>query len=329
MTRGAATRAGLALALAFVVAAAGSIGCSRQEGTYPSREIRLIVHAAPGGLSDGVSRYLAKALQEELKVPVLCENRVGGGGAVAFSFVASSRPDGYTIGYAPVDLAITPHLGYSRIGPADVEPLAMHTRAACVLAVRADAPWTTLEAFVAAAQAKQRGINIATAGPGSLWQLASIEFARRIHTEFNYVPFPGSGPSVTALLGGHVDAVFAGVSEVRNQALAGNLRLLGVMAAERSRIFPDVPTFGERGYDLRFHAWGGLMLPNGTPADRRDRLAEAVLKVLKGEEFNRYCRDAGIEVVTMGPAEFTRFVTTEYAAFGPIVKAAEIGIGAR
>jgi tripartite-type tricarboxylate transporter receptor subunit TctC len=311
------------------VLACSAAACTRQEGPFPSHEIRLVVHASPGGISDGVSRYLGRELQQELRVPVIVENRPGGGGAVAFSYIAAAKADGYTIGYAPVDLAITPHLGYARVSPADFDALVMHTRASAALAVRADAPWKTLEEFVEAARAKRLGINLATAGPGSLWQLGSIELSRRIGTEFNYVPFPGSGPSVTALLGGHVDAVVAGVSEVRNQARAGNLRLLGVMAPVRTPLFPEVPTFRERGYDLVFQAWGGLMLPRGTPIERRDRLAQALLKVIQGDVFQRFCSDAGLEVATKGPDEFSQFLAGEYKGFGPIVKTAGLGISAR
>jgi tripartite-type tricarboxylate transporter receptor subunit TctC len=318
-----------ALLCACVLALSAAAACTRQEGPFPSREIRLIVHAAPGGISDGVSRYLGRELQEELRVPVIVENRPGGGGAVAFAYIAGQRADGYTIGYAPVDLAIAPHLGYAKYGPADFDALVMHTRASAALAVRADAPWKTLEEFIEAARAKRLGINLATAGPGSLWQLGSLELSRRIGTEFNYVPFPGSGPSVTALLGGHVHAVVAGVSEVRNQAKAGNLRLLGVMAPVRTPLFPDVPTFRERGYDLVFQAWGGLMLPKGTPIERRDKLAQALLKVVQGDVFRRFCSDAGIEVATKGPDEFGQFLAGEYTGFGPIVKTAGLGISAR
>lgn len=312
--------------LAAGFAGAAVSGCTRQEGPYPSHEIRLVVHAAPGGISDSVSRYIARDLQTSFGVPVICENRVGGAGLVAFSYVEAARPDGYTLGYAPVDLAIVPHLGYTTMTPADIDPLVLHTRAAAALAVKADAPWKTLDDFVQAAKATRRGINFGTSGPGTIWQLACVAFAKNIETEFNYVPFPGSGPSVTALLGGHVHAVIAGVSEIRSQVLAGSVRLLGVMAAERSPILPDAPTFAERGIDLRFQAWGGFMLPKGTPTDRRDRLATDIIKVLRGESFTKFCRDAGLEVAPMGPEEFRRFVASEYEAFGPIVKAADLGV---
>jgi tripartite-type tricarboxylate transporter receptor subunit TctC len=320
------TRRRLLQGLATGLAGAAASACTRHEGLFPSREIRLVVHASPGGLSDSVSRHIARDLQDAFDVPVICENRVGGAGLVAFSYVQAARPDGYTIGYAPVDLAIVPHLGYTQMTPADIDPLVMHTRAPAALAVPTDAPWKTMEAFIEAARVTRRGINIGTAGPGSIWQLACVALANAIGTEFNYVPFPGSAPAVTALLGGHVHASIAGVSELRAQVDAGAVRLLGVMAPQRSPIMPAVPTFAERGMNLTFYAWGGLMLPKGTPRDRRDRLATAILTVLRGASFTTFCRDAGIEVAPMAPDEFRQFVTAEYAAFGPIVRAADLGV---
>jgi tripartite-type tricarboxylate transporter receptor subunit TctC len=301
-------------------------GCSTHEGPFPSREIRMIVHASPGGISDAVSRYIARDLQTLLQVPVLCENRAGGVGLVAFSYVRAAKPDGYTIGYAPVDLAIVPHLGYTSFSPQDVDPLVMHTRAAAALAVGTAAAWRTLEVFIEAARAVPRGIDVGASGPGAIWHLASLAFARRIGATLNDVPFPGSGPAVTALLGGHLHAVVAGVSELRAHVESGSVRLLGVMAPKRSPLVPEVPTFAERGLDLRFQAWGGFMLPKGTPRDRRARLAAALLSVIRGAAFKDFCRSAGLEVAPLGPAEFRRFVIAEHDAFGPIVRAAGLGV---
>jgi tripartite-type tricarboxylate transporter receptor subunit TctC len=130
----------LALACSLAV-----VGCG-PEGPYPSRELRLVVQASPGGMSDAISRYVARGLQERLGVPVVAENRVGAAGMLAFSFVSRSRPDGYTFGYAPVELAILPHLGYSRVTIDDFDFLALHTRAPAVVAVRDDAAMSDLDA---------------------------------------------------------------------------------------------------------------------------------------------------------------------------------------
>jgi len=304
------------LILATLVLASG---CGR-EGQYPDREIRLIVHASPGGISDAVSRYVARELQGSLGVPVVCENRVGASGSVALSYVAKSRPDGYTVGYAPVDMAIVPHLGYSQVTPADFEFLVLHTRAPATIAVRSQAPWTTLDALVGAVRAKPISVNVATSGTGSIWHLASLAFARKAGVEFNYVPYPGSGQAVTALLGGHVDAVVAGPAEVQPHVAAGTLRLLGVMAAQPSPIFPDIRTFKDQGYDVQIDAWGGFLVPKETPPDRRQKLIAAMRRVLDSDGFQRFCRERGLEIHQLAGDDFRQFVEKEHASFAALVK---------
>jgi tripartite-type tricarboxylate transporter receptor subunit TctC len=307
----------LLVVLVLVVA----IGC-RGEGAYPDREIRIVVHAAPGGISDAVTRHVARGLQEEIGVPIVAENRPGAAGSVAFSYVARSRPDGYTIGYAPVDLAITHHLGYTTVGPADFDFLMLHTRAPAVLAVRSEAPWPNLQAFIAAARDQPRPLNMATSGTGSIWHLAGVGFAREAGISFNYVPFPGSGPAVTALLGGHADAVIAGPAEVQAHVDAGTLRMLGVMAGERSEIFPEIPTFEEQGLALEFTAWGGFLAPDGLPADRRDLLVAALRRVLESDDFRRFARERGLEIDVMDATAFAQFVRQEDELFARLVKEA-------
>ena len=299
------------------------------EGPYPAREIRLVVHASPGGISDAVSRHVSRGLQERLGVPVVAENRVGAAGSLALSFVARSAPDGYTVGYAPVDMTIIPHLGYSRVSLDDFEYLALHTRAPGALAVHTTSPWTTVDEFAGTARARR--VSIGTAGSGSIWHLAGLALSRAIDVPLTYVPFGGSGQAVTALLGGHVDAVVAAPFEVEAHVRAGTLRVLGVMAAEPSPLLPDVPTFVSLGYpDLTIDAWGGFLAPRGLPADRRARLTEALVAVLEGEDFERFARERGLDVDVMTDGAFERFVRAETERFGGLVRQAGLGLaGAR
>lgn len=314
--------AGLAVSGVVLMAACGP------EGPYPSREIRLIVHASPGGISDAVSRHVAGGLRERLGVPVVAENRVGASGSLALSFVARSRADGYTIGYAPVDMAILPHLGYSRVSLDAFDYLALHTRAPAALAVRSDSPWDDIDEIVWAAA--RRRITIGTAGTGSIWHLAGLAMGRAMHAPLTFVPFGGSGQAATALLGGHVDAVVAAPFEVDAHVRVGAVRVLGLMAGERSPLLPDVPTFHELGYpDLAIHAWGGFLAPRGLPRDRRDRLLAALSDVLRGEDFQRFASERGLEVeIVSGPA-FEAFVRAEAAAFRPLVERAGLGLAGR
>jgi tripartite-type tricarboxylate transporter receptor subunit TctC len=315
----------LARSLALVVAACGS-ACG-PEGPYPNREIRLVVQAAPGGLSDTVARYVAHALQLRLGVPVVAENRVGAAGSVALSFVARSPADGYTMGYAPVDMTIIPHLGYSRVAATDFDYLALHTRAPAAIAVRTDSPWRSLTDFVA--DARRDRVTTGTSGTGSIWHMAGLAFAQATGASLAYVPFSGSSQAVTALLGGHIDAVVAAPFEVHPHVEAGTVRVVGVMAAARSTILPDVPTLREAGYDVTVEAWGGFLMPRGVPADRFAKLLTALEEVLRGQEFQRFARERGLEVDVRTREAFARLVVEETARFQPLVRSAGLGLPTR
>ncbi len=292
---------------------------SRPSPPIPDARSRVIVHASPGGISDTVARYTARGLNEQFGTPVICENRVGAMGAVAFAAVRAAEPDGYTVGYTPVEFSIMPHLRYTPISFDDYDLLARHHRAPAALAVPASSPYTSLDGFITAMRAGDR-LALGSAGPASVWHIAGLALARTLGRHFVYAPFPGSGPTVTALLGHHLDAVIAAVAEVQAVVRAGAVRLLGVMGDERSSIFPDVPTFRERGLDLHFEAWGGFMTPRGVPADRLARLERSILTAFQAPAFLAYCRTAGIDVAILDADAFRRFVAAESDRFARIVR---------
>jgi tripartite-type tricarboxylate transporter receptor subunit TctC len=311
-------------AWALLLASLALAGCG-PEPPYPGREIRLVVHASPGGISDAVSRHVSRGLQARLGVPVVAENRVGAAGSLALSFVARSRPDGYTIGYAPVDMTIIPHLGYSRVALDDFDYLTLHTRAPGALAVRADSTLVDIATFASAA--RERRLSLGTSGSGSIWHLAGLALSGEMDVPLTYVPFSGSGQAVTALLGGHVDAVVAAPFEVDPHVRAGNVRVLGVMAADRSPLLPDVPTFPALGYPaLTIEAWGGFLAPRGLPADRRQHLLEALHDVLSSDDFTRFARERGLEVQILAGEAFEEFVRHESKQFEVLVRRAGLGL---
>jgi len=308
----------------FLLAAAGSVaalatGCARQEGTWPSREVRVIVHAAPGGMSDTVARFTSRGLNERLHVPVLCENRVGAMGAVAFSAVKYAAPDGYMVGYAPVELAVVPHLRYVDLSTGDFDLLARHHRAPAALAVPTTSPYQTLQQFVDAVRGGTR-VAMGAAGPLSVWHLGTLALARVLGRQFVFAPFPGSGPATTALLGGHVDAVMAGVPEVQALVRGGAVRLLGIMGDTQSPVFPDVPTFRSVGLDLIFEAWGGFMMPRGVAPEILARLETEVLAAFDLPAFRTYCATAGLDVQPLDSKAFRAFVDQESARYAQLVR---------
>lgn len=302
--------------------AVSATGCQRDEPAFPGREIRVIVHAAAGGMSDTVARYTARGLNDAFGVPVITENKVGAMGAVAFSTVREAAPDGYTVGYAPVEIAVIPNLGYTDIRWQDFDLLARHHLAAAVVGVLASSPWHSLQELITAMlRTGVRRLALGTAGPASVWQLGGLSLARQVGASFIYVPFPGSAPSVTALLGGHTDVVIAGLPELQAVVRGGDVRMLGLMSDVRSPAFPDVPTCREQGVDLIFEAWGGFMVPKGVPADRRALLADNILKAFDAAPFREYCRVSGLDVQVLGPEAFTQFVDAESTRFAEIVRA--------
>ncbi len=294
-------------------------GCARPEGPWPSREVRVIVHAAPGGMSDTVARFTSRGLNERLGVPVLCENRVGAMGAVAFSAVKFAAPDGYLVGYAPVELAVVPHLRYVDLSTGDFDLLARHHRAPAALAVPASSPYRTLRAFVDAVRGGAR-VAMGAAGPLSVWHLGTLALGRQLGRTFIFAPFPGSGPATTALLGGHLDAVMAGVPEVQALVRGGAVRLLGIMGDGPSPIFPDVPTFRSEGLDLLFEAWGGFMMPRGVAPAILAELEQHILAAFQQEAFRTYCRTAGLDVQPLASADFRVFVDQESARYAQLVR---------
>lgn len=301
------------------VLAATTAACARPEGPWPSREVRVIVHAAPGGMSDTVARFTSRGLNERLGVPVLCENRVGAMGAVAFSAVKFAAPDGYVVGYAPVELAVVPHLQYVDLSIGDFDLLARHHRAPAALAVGSNSPYRTLREFLEALRGGSR-VALGSAGPLSVWHLGTLALSRQVGRDFVYAPFPGSGPATTALLGGHVDAVMAGVPEVQALVRGGAVRLLGIMGEARSPVFPQVPIFRDEGLDLLFEAWGGFMMPKGVAAATLARLEQEILAAFQQPAFLTYCRTAGLDVQPLDAAAFRVFVDQEATRYARLVR---------
>jgi len=279
----------------------------------------VIVHAAPGGMSDTVARFTSRGLNERLGVPVLCENRVGAMGAVAFSAVKYAAPDGYLVGYAPVELAVVPHLRYVDLAIADFDLLARHHRAPAALAVPSSSTYRTLREFLDAFRGGTR-IALGSAGPLSVWHLGTLALSRVVGRTFVYAPFPGSGPATTALLGGHVDAVMAGVPEVQALVRGGAVRLLGIMGEARSPVFSDVPIFREEGLDLLFEAWGGFMMPKGVAASTLARLEQEILAAFQQPAFLAYCQTAGLDVQPLPAPAFRAFVEREATRYARLVR---------
>ena len=291
------------------------VGCAAPTGTYPAKEIKLIVQAAPGGTSDTVSRVMASLAENGIGVPIVCENRPGASGALAFSFVARRAADGYTIGHAPVEIAMVRSLGYADVGPSDVSLICLVSKTAPALVVHSDSPWTSFEEFVGEAKAEAGRIVMANSGIGSIWHFNILLMEGGTGARFTHLPFGGSTPALVSVIGGHSDGAVAGVGEVISHVQSGTLRALAVFDSERSPVLPDVPATHELGYAIGTPAWSGFFGPGGMSADRIALLEGAFEAAFASPEWAKLCQERGMQPLFLGREEFSSFALQQQDFF--------------
>lgn len=292
-----------------------AVGCSGGEESYPSKEIKLIVQASPGGASDMVSRVMASLAEGHLDVPIVCEYKPGASGALAFSFVARRPSDGYTIGHAPVEIAIVRSLGYADIGPSDVSLICLVSKTAPALVVHPDSPWQSFDDFIAAAKAEPGNIVMANSGIGSIWHFNILLLEQGTGARFTHLPYGGSAPALVSVIGRHSDAAVAAVGEVISHVRAGSLRALAVFDAGRAGVMAEVPTTHELGYPIGAPAWSGFYGPAGMPAERVAMLADAFKTAFETTEWADFCRELGMEAHYLGKEDFAAFALEQQRFF--------------
>jgi tripartite-type tricarboxylate transporter receptor subunit TctC len=266
--------------LLFILVSLLAVPFASAQDTYTSRPITLIVPFPPGGVADIVGRPFADALSRELKSPVVIENKPGAGGGIGMGAVAKAKPDGYTLLLALSSISILPEadkvLGRAPLYQLDqFTPIARLTADPTVLAVRADAPWKTLQDFVADARKRPGAITYGSSGNYGTMHMPMEMLAHTAGLKLLHVPFTGGGPAVIALLGGQVDALSTGPSTVLQHVKAGKVRVLASWGERRLASLPDVATLSESGYDAVFFQWSALFAPAGTPEPIVARLRDA------------------------------------------------------
>ena len=289
--------------------------CGSAEGPYPAKEIKLIVQAAPGGTSDTVSRVMASLAEGEVGVPIVCENKPGASGALAFSYVARRAADGYTIGHAPVEIAIVRSLGYADIGPSDISLICLVSKTAPALVVHSESPWQSFQDFVKAALEDAGRIVMANSGIGSIWHFNILLMEQGTGARFTHLPYGGSTPALVSVIGGHAEAAVAGVGEVVSHVQAGKLRALAVFDETRSGVLSEVPTTHEMGYPIGAPAWSGFFGPAGMPEERVTLLANAFKTAFGTPEWSKLCRERGMEALFLDKDEFGSFAMEQQGFF--------------
>ena len=306
------TASGLAIAgaLSALVACGPAV-----ERPYPAEPIEMTVLF--GGSSATIAQILADAMSTELGVPIAAVSRTGAGGAVGYSHVRSTPPDGYNLVWNSNSISTVFHSGNIDFDYRAFEPVARVGMEVPALAVRTDSGWATLADFAAAARTRRMRVGIS--GRGSFVHLVSVALFDKLGIEVTYVPY-GQGTAPAELLGGRVDAALQWPSQFKAQADANELRVIAVTSPERIPVMPDVPTAKEQGYDVELVMWRGLAVPKGTPKDVIVKLEDAVRTVVTGPRFKELSASLGFEPGFLPAADFGALVADDDVAIAGLMK---------
>ncbi len=278
---------------------------------YPERNVTLIVPYGAGGGTDITARMLAKDLEAVLGKPVTVENRAGGGGWVGWGGLAKAAPDGYTIGYLNVPSMYAGYLDrqYNRSESLDsFTPLMNHVLDYNVWAVKADSPFKSVKDIVEAAKKAPETISVSAFGAGSDDHLAILSMQKENGIKLITVHHKSTADAKTGALGGHIQVLGANISEVAEEARAGTIRILGVMAPERSPFLPDAPTFKELGFNQVWSVSRGIAAPAGLPKNVQDALTAALEKTLTSPEHQQKARALSLEPRVIKGDDYKKFL---------------------
>jgi tripartite-type tricarboxylate transporter receptor subunit TctC len=278
---------------------------------YPERNITLIVPYGAGGGTDVTARMLARDLEAELGKPVTVENRAGGGGWVGWGALAQAKPDGYTIGYLNVPSIYAGYLDrqYKRTETLEsFTPLMNHVLDYNVWAVKADSPFKSIKDVIEAAKKAPEVITVSAFGAGSDDHLAALSIQAETGAKLIVVHHKSTAEAKTAALGGHIHVLGANISEVAAEAKAETIRVLGVMAPERSRFLPNVATFKEQGFNQIWSVSRGIAAPAGLPDDVRAKLTTALEKTLASKEHQAKAEQLSLEPRVIKGDDYKKFL---------------------
>jgi len=291
---------------------------------YPDRPITLIVPYAPGGGNDVLARAVAEPMSKSLGQSLVIENRGGGGGSIGTRQVAKAAPDGYTLGLGgtgtlAIDPTLYPNVGYDP--RKDFAPVGLIATSPLIVLVNQSVPARNVQELIALAKAQPGKLNYASAGIGSGIHLGTVLFAETAGIELTHIPYKGSGPALTDLLGGHVQIYFSSLPPAIGLVKDGKLRALGVTGLRRSASFPDVPTVAEQGlpgFEAVLHY--GIVAPAGTPRPIIDKLNASLRAALGDSKVHDHIATEGAEPLPTSPDEYAADIDREETKWSALVR---------
>jgi tripartite-type tricarboxylate transporter receptor subunit TctC len=294
---------------------------------WPERPITMVVPFPPGGPTDLVARVLAKQLTDQLGQTVVVENKGGANGNIGMQYAAAAKPDGYTVLYNTSSIALSPNLYRSlAFDPVkDFAPVSSTAVIPLVLLVHPSVPAPDTRTFVQYAREHPGKLSYGSAGAGNVTHLGALLLLRSLEIDAVHVPYRGSAPAMTDLVGGQVQLMTNTLNDSLGFIREGKLRELAVTSGARSEQLPDVPTVAEAvapGFEMG--AWQGVVVPAGTPAPVIDKLNAEIRRALQSPEMTRQLKAQGAQALGSTPQEYAAYIKSEIARWGEVVKAANV-----
>ena len=316
-------------ALQLAALALASVAGAAHAQAWPSKPVSLVVPFPAGGTTDVLARALAERLSPAIGQPVIVENKPGAGATIGADYVAKAKADGHTLLIGAVHHTIASSV-YKKL-PYDFqksfEPVTVIAMVPNVLVVNARTPAKNVNELVALIKAKPAEASYGSNGNGTAQHLIGTQFQQQTGTRLQHIPYKGSGPLATDLLGGQILMSFDTITPVLPHIKAGKLRPLAVTTAKRSPALPDVPTLQEAGLkDFDIGTWFGVLAPVGTPKPVLDRLSAEATKIIQSPDFRKRMDDIGAQPVGNTPAEMAAQIRSETDKFSVLVKAGNVTV---
>ena len=293
---------------------------------YPTKTITIIVPFPPGGTTDVLARAVAQKLSPVLGQSVIVDNKPGAGATLGAGLAAKSAPDGYTLFMGAVHHTIAPAV-YKKLPfsfEKDFSPITTVALVPNIMVVSESSPYKTVQDVVTAAKAKPDSLSYGSNGNGTAQHMIGTQFQMLTGTEILHVPYKGSAPLATDLLGGQVTMSFDTITPILPFIQSNKLRPLAITTTKRSSILPSVPTMKESGIDMNIGTWFGLLAPAATPKEITAKLNAEVVKIIQSPEFQKQMFDIGAEPVGNTQEQMAKQISEETAKFGELAKAAQL-----
>ncbi len=292
-----------------------------QEPQFPGKgPIEITVLFPAGTSADVTARLLADGMSKQLGgAKVIVFNRPGAGGAIGYKYVASQKPDGYSLVWNSNSISTTFHSGMLPFDYHEFDAVARVLVESPVIAVKSDAKWKTLGELITDAKLRAKSVTVGNSGIGSHTHISSVALFKAAGVEVVDVPF-GAAQVVPSLLGGQVDAVVQLPAALSGYVKSGQVRLLAVLISGRDPALPDVPTAREQGYSVALEAWRGIAAPKGTPKPAIAALEAAIRKTAESRDFAQACEKLNVRPAFIGSAAFTELIAREDAELAVIMQ---------